>query len=160
MWGWACEVGRCPKDCPTKVPDVSGDGPTTYVCRPHAGQLVMAAGLAGLCLAPAHASALLIAALIIPVGVGGSFTVPPMTALLLDSVPADRADTASGVPEHLPPGRRVPGRSGLRRRRRHPGQFPARPARQLPDRSGTAGRYCGGQHDPSPGYPLISLTTY
>ncbi len=61
------------------------------------GQLVMAAGLAGLCLAPAHAPALLIAALMIPVGVGGSFTVPPITALLMDSVPADRAGTASGV---------------------------------------------------------------
>jgi len=61
------------------------------------GQLVMAAGLAGLCLAPAHAPALLIAGLMIPVGVGGSFTVPPITALLMDSVPADRAGTASGV---------------------------------------------------------------
>jgi MFS transporter, DHA2 family, methylenomycin A resistance protein len=61
------------------------------------GQLTMAGGLAGLCLAPAHAPALLIAALMIPVGVGGSFTVPPITALLLDSILADRAGTASGV---------------------------------------------------------------
>ena len=61
------------------------------------GQLVMAAGLAGLCLAPAHAPALLIAALMIPVGVGESFTVPPITALLMDIVPADRAGTASGI---------------------------------------------------------------
>jgi MFS transporter, DHA2 family, methylenomycin A resistance protein len=61
------------------------------------GQLVMAVGLAGLCLAPAYAPALLIAGLMIPVGVGGSFTVPPITALLMDSVPADRAGTASGV---------------------------------------------------------------
>jgi DHA2 family methylenomycin A resistance protein-like MFS transporter len=57
----------------------------------------MATGLVGLCLAPAHAPTLLIAALMIPVGVGGSFTVPPITTLLLDSVPADRAGTASGV---------------------------------------------------------------
>jgi len=61
------------------------------------GQLVMATGLAGLCLAPAHAPAPLIAVLMIPVGVGGSFTVLPITALLMDSVPADRAGTASGV---------------------------------------------------------------
>jgi DHA2 family methylenomycin A resistance protein-like MFS transporter len=61
------------------------------------GQLVMAAGLAGLCLAPAHAPALLIAALMIPVGVGGSFTVPPITAMLMESIPADRAGTASGA---------------------------------------------------------------
>jgi len=61
------------------------------------GQLVMATGLVGLCLAPAHAPTLLIADLMIPVGVGGSFTVPPITALLLDSVPADRAGAASGV---------------------------------------------------------------
>ena len=57
----------------------------------------MAAGLAGLCLAPAHAPALLIAALMIPVGVGGSFTVPPITALLLDSAPAEQAGTVSGA---------------------------------------------------------------
>ena len=33
----------------------------------------------------------------VPVGVGGSFTVPPLTSLLLDSLPAERAGTASGV---------------------------------------------------------------
>jgi len=33
----------------------------------------------------------------IPVGLGGSFTVPPLTTLVIDSVPARRAGTASGV---------------------------------------------------------------
>jgi MFS transporter, DHA2 family, methylenomycin A resistance protein len=33
----------------------------------------------------------------VPVGVGGSFTVPPVTSLLLDAVPSDAAGTASGV---------------------------------------------------------------
>jgi MFS family permease len=33
----------------------------------------------------------------VPVGVGGSFTVPPLTSLLLDAVPDPRAGTASGV---------------------------------------------------------------
>lgn len=61
------------------------------------GQLVMAAGLAGLVLLPADAPTLLVAAVMVPVGVGGSFTVPPITALILDSVPRERAGTAGGV---------------------------------------------------------------
>lgn len=62
-----------------------------------AGQLIMAAGLAGLCLLPADAPVLLVAALMVPVGVGGSFTVPPIIAEVMDDVPAERAGTASGV---------------------------------------------------------------
>ncbi|MGW6172225.1 MFS transporter [Arthrobacter sp. NPDC055138] len=62
-----------------------------------AGQLVMAAGLAGLCLLPADAPVLLAAALMVPVGVGGSFTVPPIIAEVLDNVPAELAGTAGGV---------------------------------------------------------------
>jgi DHA2 family methylenomycin A resistance protein-like MFS transporter len=62
-----------------------------------AGQVVMAAGLAGLCFLPPDAPVLLVAALMIPVGVGGSFTVPSIIAVVLDQVPADRAGTASGV---------------------------------------------------------------
>jgi MFS transporter, DHA2 family, methylenomycin A resistance protein len=61
------------------------------------GQLIMVAGLAGLCLLPADAPVLLVAALMVPVGVGGSFTVPPIIAQVLDNVPAERAGTASGV---------------------------------------------------------------
>lgn len=62
-----------------------------------AGQLFMALGLAGLWLLPADAPALLVAAVMVPVGVGGSFTVPPIIALVMDHVPADKAGTASGV---------------------------------------------------------------
>lgn len=62
-----------------------------------AGQLFMALGLAGLWLLPANAPALLVAAVMVPVGVGGSFTVPPIIALVMDHVPADKAGTASGV---------------------------------------------------------------
>jgi MFS transporter, DHA2 family, methylenomycin A resistance protein len=62
-----------------------------------AGQLLMAAGLAGLCLLPADAPVLLVAALMVPVGVGGSFTVPPIIAQVIDNVPAERAGTASGM---------------------------------------------------------------
>lgn len=62
-----------------------------------AGQLIMAGGLAGLCLLPADAPVLLVSALMVPVGVGGSFTVPSIIAQVMDSVPAERAGTASGV---------------------------------------------------------------
>jgi DHA2 family methylenomycin A resistance protein-like MFS transporter len=62
-----------------------------------AGLATMTVGLVGLGLAPGDTPTLLVAALMIPVGVGGSFTVPPITSLLLDSVPAEQAGTASGV---------------------------------------------------------------
>lgn len=61
------------------------------------GQAVMVLGLAGLCLLPADAPTLLVALAMVPVGVGGSFTVPPIIALIMDHVPAERAGTASGV---------------------------------------------------------------
>ncbi|OXY91273.1 MFS transporter [Streptomyces diastatochromogenes] len=62
-----------------------------------AGQLVMAAGLVLLCLAPASAPTWLLVLLMIPVGAGGSLAVPAVTAMLLDRVPAERAGTAGGV---------------------------------------------------------------
>jgi MFS transporter, DHA2 family, methylenomycin A resistance protein len=62
-----------------------------------AGQLLMALGLAGLWLLPADAPTLLVALIMVPVGVGGSFTVPPIIALVMDHVPAEKAGTASGV---------------------------------------------------------------
>ncbi|KUL25896.1 MFS transporter [Actinoplanes awajinensis subsp. mycoplanecinus] len=61
------------------------------------GQLVMVTGLLGLVLLPGDAPIWLVAAVMVPVGVGGSFTVPPTTALILDSVTPQRAGTASGV---------------------------------------------------------------
>jgi len=61
------------------------------------GQLVMVAGLLGLAFAPATATPWVLALLMVPVGVGGSFAVPPLTSMLLDAVPAERAGTASGV---------------------------------------------------------------
>jgi len=57
----------------------------------------MGMGLAGLCLLPADSPTLVVALLMVPVGVGGSFTVPPIVALVMDNVPAERAGTASGV---------------------------------------------------------------
>jgi DHA2 family methylenomycin A resistance protein-like MFS transporter len=61
------------------------------------GLLVMALGMVLLAVTSPHAPVWLVAALMVPVGVGGSFTVPPVTSLLLDAVPPEAAGTASGV---------------------------------------------------------------
>jgi DHA2 family methylenomycin A resistance protein-like MFS transporter len=62
------------------------------------GQLLIAAGLLTLILAVAlQAPVLLLALLTIPVGFGSALAIPTITALLVGSVPADRAGTASGV---------------------------------------------------------------
>ncbi len=62
-----------------------------------AGQTAMAAGLLGLALLPAHAPILAVAGVMIPVGVGGAFTVPPIASLNLDAAPDQVGGTASGV---------------------------------------------------------------
>jgi len=74
------------------------------------GQVLMVIGLLGLAAAPADLSLWAVAALMVPVGVGGSFTVPPLTSLLLDAVPAPQAGTASGV---LNTARQVGGSMGV-----------------------------------------------
>ncbi|GGQ19596.1 MFS transporter [Streptosporangium pseudovulgare] len=62
-----------------------------------AGQLVGTAGLLTLLTVGAHTHVWVVAALMVPVGLGGALTVPALTAMLLDAVPADRAGTASAV---------------------------------------------------------------
>ena len=62
-----------------------------------AGQTLMAVGLLGLCVAAAGAPTVLLSLLTLPVGLGAALAVPTLTALLLGSVPAERAGTASGV---------------------------------------------------------------
>jgi len=74
------------------------------------GQLLMVTGLAGLALAPADLPLWAVALFMVPVGVGGSFTVPPLTSLLLDAVAPERAGTASGV---LNTARQVGGSMGV-----------------------------------------------
>ncbi|WP_242652834.1 MFS transporter [Intrasporangium flavum] len=74
------------------------------------GQVLMVLGLLGLALAPLDLPLWAIALFMVPVGVGGSFTVPPLTSLLLDAVPAPRAGTASGV---LNTARQVGGSMGV-----------------------------------------------
>ncbi|MFB4300466.1 MFS transporter [Actinomadura sp. NTSP31] len=71
-----------------------------------AGQLVGTAGLVALLTVGAHTGVWTVAALMVPVGLGGALTVPALTAMLLDAVPADRAGTAGAV---LNTGRQVGG---------------------------------------------------
>jgi len=61
------------------------------------GMALMVVGLFALALAPSGTPIIVRALLMIPVGLGGSFTVPPLTALIMDHVPAERAGTASGA---------------------------------------------------------------
>jgi MFS transporter, DHA2 family, methylenomycin A resistance protein len=62
-----------------------------------AGQVLMVVGLLALGLVPAGTPTWLLAVLMFPVGLGGPLAIPPVTALLLDSVPPERAGTASAV---------------------------------------------------------------
>jgi DHA2 family methylenomycin A resistance protein-like MFS transporter len=75
-----------------RVMERVGRIPTTIV-----GEVLMAGGLLGLAALPSTAPVWAVALMMAPVGVGGSFTVPPLTALVLDAIPAQRAGTASGV---------------------------------------------------------------
>ena len=57
----------------------------------------MAVGLAVLAAIPETVSVRALAALMVPVGLAGPLIMPPITALLLNSVPDAQAGTASGV---------------------------------------------------------------
>ncbi len=62
------------------------------------GQMLMAIGLASLIVAVGvQAPVLLLVCLTMPIGAGSALTIPTITALLVGSVPAERAGTASGV---------------------------------------------------------------
>ncbi|MFI6688326.1 MFS transporter [Streptomyces sp. NPDC050485] len=62
-----------------------------------AGQLVGTAGLVALTAVGPHTDVWAVALLMVPVGLGGALTVPALTAMLLDAMPADRAGTAGAV---------------------------------------------------------------
>ncbi|WP_413800469.1 MFS transporter [Streptomyces iranensis] len=57
----------------------------------------MATGMTVLAVLPATAPVWAVAALMIPVGLGGPLIMPPLAAYLLDHVPAHRAGVASGI---------------------------------------------------------------
>jgi MFS family permease len=61
------------------------------------GLVMMAVGLAGLAAIAATAAPFTVAVLMLPVGLAGPLVMPPVTALLLNSVPDTLAGTASGV---------------------------------------------------------------
>ncbi len=61
------------------------------------GLAVMALGLAALAMVPAATPVWLLAALMMLVGLGGPLVMPPVTGVLLNSVPAHLSGTASGV---------------------------------------------------------------
>jgi sugar phosphate permease len=69
-------------------------GPRTLIC---AGLTLMAVGLAVLATFPETVSVWALATLMVPVGLAGPLIMPPITALLLNSVPDAQAGTASGV---------------------------------------------------------------
>lgn len=61
------------------------------------GQLLMVAGLVAMLLTAPLGSILAVTPLLLPIGIGGALAMPPVTAHVLDSVPAHRAGTASAV---------------------------------------------------------------
>jgi EmrB/QacA subfamily drug resistance transporter len=61
------------------------------------GLVLMAAGLSALALSPARTPVWALASLMVPVGLAGPLVMPPVTAVLLNSVPSHRAGVASGV---------------------------------------------------------------
>ncbi len=62
-----------------------------------AGLITMTAGLAILAVVPSATPVWALAALMVLVGLAGPLVMPPLTAVLLNTVPAHRAGTASGV---------------------------------------------------------------
>ena len=71
-----------------------------------AGQLVILAGLGLLLLAGTGTPPVLLAAAMVPLGLGSALTVPPLTTATLEAVSAERAGLAAGV---LNAGRQVAG---------------------------------------------------
>lgn len=61
------------------------------------GQLVLAAGLLGLLAVDKNTTSVTTELLLIPLGVGGGLTIPPLTSALMDAVPTERGDLAAGV---------------------------------------------------------------
>ncbi|MBF9073690.1 MFS transporter [Streptacidiphilus fuscans] len=61
------------------------------------GQLVFASAMLAMLPLAAHTPVWLVLVLLLPLSIGGALTVPALTALLMDSVPKERAGTASGL---------------------------------------------------------------
>lgn len=74
------------------------------------GQALAVAGLLVLLYVDAGTSSVLAAALLVPLALGCALTVPPLTAAMMDTVPAERAGLAAGV---LNSARQVAGGLGI-----------------------------------------------
>ncbi|MGW1066964.1 MFS transporter [Streptomyces aureus] len=74
------------------------------------GQPVAVAGLLGLLCVDARTPPALVALLLVPLALGCALTVPPLTAAMMDAVPAERAGLAAGV---LNSARQVSGGLGI-----------------------------------------------
>jgi len=74
------------------------------------GQALAVAGLLVLLYVDAGTSSVLVAALLVPLALGCALTVPPLTAAMMDAVPAERAGLAAGV---LNAARQVAGGLGI-----------------------------------------------
>ncbi|MFD7133124.1 MFS transporter [Streptomyces sp. NPDC059894] len=75
-----------------------------------AGQSLAAAGLLVLLVVDAGTPAALVAVLLVPMALGCALTVPPLTAAMMEAVPAERAGLAAGV---LNAARQVAGGLGI-----------------------------------------------
>jgi DHA2 family methylenomycin A resistance protein-like MFS transporter len=62
-----------------------------------AGELLLIAGFAALIGIDAESPTVLILAALTPIGIGGGLAIPPLTAALLEALPAERSGLASGV---------------------------------------------------------------
>ncbi|MBL1086411.1 MFS transporter [Streptomyces actinomycinicus] len=74
------------------------------------GQALALVGLLALLCVGAGTSAAVVAALLVPMGLGCALTIPTLTAVMLDAVPAERAGLAAGV---LNAARQVAGGLGI-----------------------------------------------
>ncbi|MER6532473.1 MFS transporter [Streptomyces sp900105755] len=74
------------------------------------GQALAAAGLLGLLAVGSGTPAAWVAVLLVPMAVGCALTVPPLTVVMMDAVPAERAGLAAGV---LNAARQVAGGLGI-----------------------------------------------
>ncbi|WP_251092847.1 MFS transporter [Streptomyces sp. Caat 7-52] len=74
------------------------------------GQVLALVGLLGLLSVDAGTSAAAVAVLLVPVALGCALTIPPLTAVMMDAVPAERAGLAAGV---LNAARQVAGGLGI-----------------------------------------------
>ncbi|MFF0162402.1 MFS transporter [Streptomyces sp. NPDC005263] len=74
------------------------------------GQALAVAGLLGLLYVDAGTPTALVAVLLVPMALGCALTVPPLTAAMMDAVPAERAGLAAGV---LNAARQVSGGLGI-----------------------------------------------